>query len=114
MDRLKNEITLELRRAFPPPRRNPNRDGNEQDQEVAEDRTPAEERREDRIHDKISSVIIEEVSREHVLIRGRKNVLYRNAQRLVEVQALISKRDIADGDQVASDSIIESQVSILR
>lgn len=116
MDRLKAEITLELRRSFPAQRRPQSRDREQQgaDQEAEEERTAAQESREDRIHGRISSVIVEQVSRDHVLIRGRKNVLYRNAQRLIEVQALISTRDILDGDVVPSDSIIESQVSVLR
>ena len=113
MDRLKGEISLELRRAFPERRPQP-KDEEARPEAPEADRNVAAEQGDGQVHDRISSVIIEQVSRDHVLIRGRKNVLYRNAQRLVEVQALVSKRDISDNDTINSVDIIESQVSVLR
>lgn len=115
MDRLKSEISLELRRAFPPPRRRQQNENNEEEGgEQQAERDVAQDEAENRIHDRISSVIIEKVSRDHVVLRGRKNVLYRNSKRLVEIQALVSMRDIKDDDTINSSEIIESQISILR
>lgn len=119
-NKLRNEITMELKRAFP---ENP-----------FEAKAPAEKKEgatpaaapapgapaaatasaEAESTDKISGVVVEEINREHLLIKGRKNVLYKNRKRMVEVQALVSRKDITDDDAVNSDSILESTVSVVR
>ena len=66
------------------------------------------------VYDRISSVIIEEVNKDHLLVRGRKDVIFRKMKRYVEVQALINKRDISDEDAIESTKILESSVTILR
>ncbi len=48
------------------------------------------------------------------LIKGRKNVLFKNRKRMVEVQALVSRKDIGDNDVINSDAILESNVSVVR
>lgn len=115
--KLRNEITLELKRAFP---------DNPYDMKVAEGPKPASATpavgapgapaaaSEPEASDKISSVVVEEINREHLLIKGRKNVLFKNKKRMVEVQALVSRKDIMDNDSVNSDSILESNVSVVR
>ncbi len=114
MDRLKKEISLELRRNFPPPRRQQRDQQQEEDEQQEEGSRDVAQEGESRIHDRISSVIIEQISRDHVLLRGRKNVLFQNARRLIEVQALVATRDIDNNDSIKSDDIIESQVTVLR
>ena len=47
------------------------------------------------------------ISNNHILLRGRKNVLYHDRKRTVELQALVSRRDITLDDSVVSDKIIE-------
>ncbi len=118
--KLKNEITMELKRAFPD---NPY-DSKASGEEKKEGSTPAapaataaaktDAPSDAGTTDKISSVVVEEINREHLLIKGRKNVLYKNRKRMVEVQALVSRKDITDDDAVNSDSIIESNVSVVR
>ena len=115
LNKLKNEITLELKRAFP---ENPY-EGKKPDGAAATPpaavaaaaTTPAEAAD---AQDKISSVVVEEINREHLLIKGRKNVLFKNRKRMVEVQALVSRKDISDNDMVNSDAILESNISVVR
>jgi len=116
--RLKNEITMELKRAFPdPPKRKKKKDtkagapGEEKKEEAAAAPAPAAG---NKVHDKISSVVIEEINNDHLLLRGRKNLLYKNRKRLIEIQALISRKDISDDDSILSDNILESTVNVLR
>ncbi len=118
--KLRNEITLELKKAFP---ENPyeikakaegekKTDGAPATPAPATAAAPAEA--EGGAQDRISGVVVEEINREHLLIKGRKNVLYKNRKRMVEVQALVSRKDITDDDAVSSDSILESNVSVVR
>ncbi len=126
LPRLKNEITMELKKAFPD---NPfeSRSGAESASETKsapdgekapsskkEIASAAEPAGSDAAQDKISGVVVEEINREHLLIKGRKNVLYKNRKRMVEVQALVSRKDIGDNDTVSSDAILESNVSVVR
>ncbi|MBI2521341.1 MAG: flagellar basal body L-ring protein FlgH [Bdellovibrio sp.] len=127
MTRLKNDITAELKRVFPAPRmasaKKPKKKGKEKpgEEEKAEAETenkPEEpntaEKEDEAIHDKISTVVIEEINRDHVLLSGRKNILFRNRKHLVEVQALVPRRNISAEDFINSDDIIETNITVLR
>ncbi|MBC7429222.1 MAG: flagellar basal body L-ring protein FlgH [Bacteriovorax sp.] len=118
--KLRNEITMELKRAFP---ENPYEATEKKPDAAATPGTPAvaatppaagskPEAVADT--DRISGVVVEEINREHLLIKGRKNVLFKNRKRMVEVQALVSRKDITDNDSVSSDAILESNVSVVR
>lgn len=114
---LKNEITAELKRAFPdPPAPKAQGAADPAAAAVAENREPANDDvvDEDKVYDKISTVIVEEINRDHVLLRGRKNLLYRNRKRLVEIQALVARRDLGSLDAISSDNIVESTITVLR
>ncbi len=125
LSRLKNEITMELKKAFP--------DNPYDSKALAESNKPTDskspptekttnDKKEgatdaastDSAQDKISGVVVEEINREHLLIKGRKNVLFKNRKRMVEVQALVSRKDIGDNDTVSSDAILESNVTVVR
>lgn len=110
--KLRNEITLELQRAFPP-QPTTAADGTEtpeaQAAQANEDVTDNE-----KVYDRISTVIVEQINQDHLLLRGRKFLIYKSVRRLVEVQALVSRRDISESDSVSSDSILESRISVLR
>lgn len=119
LTKLRNEITLELKRAFP---ENPYDAVGKAPASVA---TPAvaatpgapaapAAATDASDTDKISGVVVEEINREHLLIKGRKNVLFKNRKRMVEVQALVSRKDILDNDSVSSDAILESNVTVVR
>jgi flagellar basal body L-ring protein FlgH len=68
----------------------------------------------DIIYDKITTKIFSEVDKDHSLIKGRKEVYFRNRKRLVEIQAIVKKADIDSGSRIKSDSIIESKVTVLQ
>lgn len=119
LNKLKNEITMELKKAFPEnPFEAKNRAENEKKADGAAASTTAAAaatpETESIAQDRISSVVVEEINREHLLIKGRKNVLFKNRKRMVEVQALVSRKDITDDDSVSSDAILESNVSVVR
>ncbi len=120
--KLKNEITAELKRAFPSPVKKDK--GAEEKGEEGASKAPAstaanpDEQKvddtTDKIYDKVSSVVVEEINEDHLLLRGRKNVLYKNRKRVIEVQALVARRDIMDDDTVNSNRVIENQVVVIR
>ena len=128
LPRLKSEITMELKKAFPD---NPYDTKPTDPSKSTTPGTPAagaiqgptpaataaageKTEKADEAQDKISGVVVEEINREHLLIKGRKNVLFKNRKRMVEVQALVSRKDIGDNDVISSDAILESNVSVVR
>lgn len=118
---LKNEITAELKRAFPEPTRKPKAKDSaasktaEGGSAPAAAAKPAETSAEkDEVFDRISSIVIEEINKDHLLLRGRKFLLYKNRKRLVEIQALVPRRDVTNSDTVDSSAIIESSVNVIR
>lgn len=117
-DKLKNEITAELKRAFPSPMVTTKKPTKAPASAPAPAQSAApnggEDKEETKIHDRISGVVIEQINRDHVLIRGRKSLLYKNRKRLVEVQALVARRDIESDDTVNSDRIVETTINVLR
>ncbi len=114
--KLKEEITMELKRAFPdnPYEVKAQKEGEKPGAESAGKKPASVASDSDDIKDKISSVVVEEINREHLLIKGRKNVLYKNRKRMVEVQALVSRKDISDDDVLNSDTILETSVSVVK
>ncbi|OUR92854.1 hypothetical protein A9Q84_20285 [Halobacteriovorax marinus] len=114
---LKNDMTLELKRAFPTmarAKKKDNKEADKKDDKAKEDVAKKETGTTDKVYDRVSSVVIEEINQDHLLIRGQKSVLFKNRKRLVEIQALISRRDITDEDTVNSDNILETSVHVLR
>lgn len=121
--KLRNDITNELKRAFPRTVKKvaattgteEKQEGATEDQVSTAQAAPAtDENVEDKTYDRISSVVVEEISRDHILLRGRKNVLFHERKRTVEVQALVSRKDIGLDDAILSDKILESNVTVLR
>ncbi len=119
LGKLKEEISLELKKAFPD---NPYEVKASKEGETKEGASAAPDRKvassdgggSSNVQDKISGVVVEEINREHLLIKGRKNVLFKNRKRMVEVQALVSRKDIGEDDTISSDSILESTISVVR
>lgn len=105
---LKEEIAQELKRAFPERKE-------EKDATKATPEPPKEEAGDpNKAEDRISTVVIEEINRDHLLLRGRKTLLYKSFKRLVEIQALVARKDIGDDDSVSSKKILESSIIVLR
>ena len=111
---LKNDMTLELKKAFPDFKKvSTTQVGDEKDKKK-EDPVVKVPEQESKVYDRVSSVVIEEINDDHLLIRGQKSVLFKKRKRLVEIQALVSRRDINDLDSIDSDSLLETSVHILR
>lgn len=118
-NRLKDEIAMTLKKFFPPNEPMPKKEADKAAAPPAvpgqaKDPNEAEAAADDKYHDKISSVIVEEINKEHVLLRGRKSVMFHNRKRLVEIQAMASRRDIKMDNSVDSDNILESSIQVLR
>ncbi|MBG60064.1 MAG: hypothetical protein CMJ16_06345 [Peredibacter sp.] len=116
LSKLKDDITEELKRAYPDPPKKKKSQSETADTEVQEnnDNEPASDGKDQKVHDKISTQVIESVNKDYLLVRGRKEVLFKDAKRYVEIQALVSRKDITDNDTVKSDRILEPKIRVLR
>lgn len=68
----------------------------------------------DRIYDQVPGVIAEELNRDYVIIQGRKEILYMNRKRYLEVKAIVARKDITDNYTVASSKFLESNIKIIK
>ncbi|MBC74871.1 MAG: hypothetical protein CME64_02535 [Halobacteriovoraceae bacterium] len=116
LSKLKDDITEELKRAYPDPPKK--KKGQSESAETAEETQaatePSAEGKDQKVHDKISTQVVESVNKDYLLVRGRKEVLFKEAKRYVEIQALVSRKDISDNDTVKSDRILEPKIRVLR
>jgi len=118
-DNLKNDIALELKKNFPDEKRKKTDTAAAPAKTDTAPATPAKpedskEADNEQIHDRVSSIVIEEINKDHVLLKGRKYLLYKNQKRLIEIQALATRRDISPDDSIESDQLLETNVTILR
>jgi flagellar L-ring protein precursor FlgH len=67
----------------------------------------------DKVLDRISSVVVEEINRDHVLLKGRKSLLFEEVPRMIEIQALANKKDINIDDSISSEKILETSMRVL-
>ena len=117
MDNLKDKIQAELKRAFPPPQKTKQEKRTEA---AAAEPAPTENVADQKqapagkVHDKISSTVIEQVNQDYLLIRGRKEVMFRKLKRYFEIQALVSQKDVTSNDTVSSDKLLETKINVLR
>jgi flagellar L-ring protein FlgH len=117
---LKNQISNELKRSFPilvKRSKKKNVKGKEAEGEKApEPEAPGNDDAEieDKVYDKVSTQVIEEISGDYILIKGRKEVIFRKKKRYLEIQALVSRRDVFDGDKVLSHKVLENKIFVLR
>lgn len=118
MSKLKNEITTELSRAYPEKKvkkkKNDKTPSDETKKEEDGETAKNAEESGDKVFDLVSGVVVEEINKDHLLVRGRKDVLYQERKRKVEIEAMVSRKDIADDDGVMSSNFLESNVSVLR
>lgn len=115
--KLKNDITAELKRAFPSIRKQGNKKGGAKKPQAPPVKDAANTGGSDSnktAHDKISSIIIEEINKDHLLLSGRKSILFNNRKHLIEVQALVARRDVTVDDEVDSNTIIEHSITVLK
>ena len=120
LDALRGQISTELKRAFPEsaPKKKPDDPsapaGASAQAAAAAPASPVEDELETKIYDKISGVVAEEINKDFFLLRGKKEIIFRKEKRFIEVQALVSRKDILDNDTINSDKLVESRVLILR
>lgn len=118
LDSLRGQISTELKRAFPEPITPKKKEG---ESPVAASAatppaaaSPVADELDAKVYDKISGVVAEEINRDYFLLRGKKEIIFRKEKRYIEVQALVSRKDILDNDSINSDRLVESRVLILR
>ena len=124
--KLKNEISMELKRMFPPPLPPKKTDGSATpppppaapaataapaDGEEGNDGNLKED---ETVYDRFTSIIVEEIDKKHLLLKAQKNLLYNKRKRLVEVHALVAKLDIRPDDTVSSNSFLETTIEVLK
>ncbi len=117
LEGLRNQISNELKSQFPERKRKAEETPPPANNPVVAQPAAANNSDSDmdmKIYDKISGTIIEELNKDYLLVRGRKEVIHRKEKRSIEVQALVSRRDIMENDYVNSDRLLESKVFILR
>jgi flagellar basal body L-ring protein FlgH len=120
LENLRNQISSELKRTFPdrPKRAGKElKDGGEEKKE-AQAAAPTNPFGQDnemdmKVYDKISGTVMEEISKDYILLRGRKELIFKKEKRAIEVQALVSRKDIMEYDYVYSDRLLESRVFVL-
>lgn len=118
LENLRNQISSELKRTFPdkPVRAKDGAKGGKADATAAAaPTTPSADNEMDmKVYDKISGTVTEEISKDYIVLRGRKEVIFKKEKRSIEIQALVSRKDIMENDYVNSDRLLESRVHILR
>lgn len=126
---LKNSISSELKKNFgvpPAPKpvvaaadpaksdpANPEA-AEKKDPEVKEDSEDKDLAATNKVYDKISGLIVEEVNQDYLLVKGKKEVIFQKKSHEVGVQALVSRDDITENNEIPSDKMLETQVLILR
>ncbi len=119
LENLRNQISSELKRTFPDKPKKIKPGEKPKDDKAAASTTAAAAAAADnemdmKVYDKISGTVMEEISKDYILLRGRKEVIFKKEKRSIEVQALVSRKDIMENDYVNSDKLLESRVFILR
>jgi flagellar L-ring protein precursor FlgH len=121
LENLRNQISAELKRTFPDkPRRSGkevSKEGGEGDKKAADNAAGGPNNQDNemdmKVYDKISGTVMEEISKDYIVLRGRKEVIFKKEKRSIEVQALVSRKDIMENDYVNSDKLLEQRVFIL-
>lgn len=120
LESLRNQISSELKRTFPdkPKKDDGKKAGPGAEKTAAASAAPAasadNHEMDMKVYDKISGTVTEEISKDYILLRGQKEVIFKKEKRAIEVQALVSRKDIMENDYVNSDRLLESRVFILN
>lgn len=113
----RNQITRELKKSFPKRKKTTADLNNKEETKKPEEEKEKEKETEtssDDVIDQVSTVVTEQINKTHLLIRGRKIVLFRKRKRLIEIQALVARNDITPEDKVSSDKFVESKIMVIR
>ncbi len=118
LDNLRNQISSELKRAFPDAKKKATdpaaaAPGANPTAAAATAEAPTDDV-DMKVYDKVSGTVVEEINDNYLVVRGRKEVIFKKEKRSIEIEALVSRRDILENDHVNSDKILESRVFVLR
>jgi len=69
---------------------------------------------ENKLYDKISSTVTKEIKNNHIVLSGRKQILFNKFKHLVEIKALVNRKDVTVDDTIESDKILQSSIKVLR
>lgn len=119
LENLRNQISSELKRVFPDKPKKVTKDSKKDSKDPAAPppaaNTPAKEEEMDmKVYDKISGTVMEEISKDYILLRGRKDVIFKKEKQSIEIQGLVSRKDILENDYVNSDRMLDARVFIIR
>jgi flagellar basal body L-ring protein FlgH len=119
MENLRNQISAELKRVFPDKPRKPIEGAKGDPKNPAASAAnataaSADKEMDMKIYDKISGTVLEEISKDYILLSGRKDVIFKKEKKSIEVQGLVSRKDIMENDYVNSDKMLDARVFILR
>lgn len=117
MKELKEKIQAELKRTFPEAPKSSAKKGAEESKPEDAAKETAPNTANDapgKVYDKISTSVIEQVNQDYLLIRGRKEIMYKKFKRYFEIQAVVSQKDISSRDSVPSYKLLEPRINILR
>ena len=121
LENLRNQISSELKRVFPDkPTKSKKEDkegGDKTEKKGAQNSStpnnPQENEIDMKVYDKISGTVMDEVSKDYILLKGKKEVIFKKEKRFIEIQALVSRKDIMENDYVNSDRLLESKVFVV-
>lgn len=116
LSQLKDDIQEELKRAYPDPiSKKSASDVKKEENSSQEPPITAKAATDDTtVYDKISTQVVDEVNQNYLIIRGRKEVVFKGAKRFIEIQAVVPRKDIKDTDTVRSDKILQPRITTLR
>ena len=119
LESLRNQISSELKRVFPDRPKKVTNAGKKDDKNPAASAqaataAPKEDEIDMKVYDKISGTVMEEISKDNILLRGRKDVIFKKEKQSIEIQGLVSRKDILENDYVNSDRLLDSRVFIIR
>lgn len=112
---LKGKIQEELKRMYPDPKPRKKKNAKEEAppaEEPAVNATTPDDP--NKVYDKISTTVVERMNQDYLLIRGRKEILYKKFKRYFEIQAIVSQKDISSQDTIGSQKLLEPKINVLR
>jgi flagellar basal body L-ring protein FlgH len=110
--KLRNEIASELK--LDAKAKGLEESGEEKAKEEKEPEAAVTSENEDKASDQISAMIEEEISQTHLLLKGKKTVVYKGQKKLLEINALVAKKDIQPNDRVNSKNLMETTIQVIR
>lgn len=116
---LKEQIQSELKRNYPDPvvkKKGTKGKKEEKPAEEKEEKATAStgEESPEKVYDKISTTVVEQVNQDYLLIRGRKEVMFKKYKRYFELQAIVSQKEIGSNDSIKSLKLLEPKINVLR